>query len=115
MADENWNGEERRSNGEINLLSSRIHSLHNDVSEIRTTLRDLTAAITKLALVEERLANTNAAQERAFAAIAKVEIRVAALEAKAPLNDQASQWIDRGLMALLGAFLMFVWDKIKGS
>ena len=58
---------------DVNLLAARIHSLHSDVNDIKGTLRDLTNAITKLALVEERLTNTMAAQERAFKAIANIE------------------------------------------
>lgn len=96
----------------IDLLSARIHTLHEDVSEIKGTLKDLTTAITKLALVEERLANTTAAQERAFAAISKIESRLALLENKVPVTDSAMKWVDRGVTAVVAAALMFIWDKV---
>lgn len=96
----------------IDLLSARIHTLHEDVSEIKGTLKDLTTAITKLALVEERLANTTAAQERAFTAISKIESRLALLENKVPVTDSAMKWVDRGVTAVVAAALMFIWDKV---
>lgn len=96
----------------IDLLSARIHTLHEDVSEIKGTLKDLTTAITKLALVEERLANTTAAQERAFGAISKIEARLSALETKVPVTDNATKWVDRGVTALVAAAAMFIWDKV---
>src|SRR5574343_931372 len=96
---------------DITLLSARMQTLHGDVSEIKDTLKDLTTAIHKLAIVEERLANTNAAQERAFKAISIMEKRLDTLEKLAVSNTQTAVWVDRGIMAIVGAALMFVWDK----
>ena len=96
----------------IDLLSARLQSLHEDVGDIKSTLQNLTAAITKLALVEERLSVTMAAQERAFAAIGNVEKRLAALENKVPVTDNAMKWVDRGITAIVAAAAMFVWEKV---
>lgn len=96
----------------IDLLSARIQSLHEDVGDIKGTLQNLTTAITKLALVEERLANTTAAQERAFSAIADVEKRLVALERKVPITDNAMKWVDRSITAIVAAALMFIWEKV---
>ena len=97
---------------DINLLSVRLQSLHEDVGDIKGTLKDLTDAITKLALVEERLSVTMAAQERAFNAIAIVEKRIAVLEAKVPVTDNSMKWVDRGITAIVAAALMFIWEKV---
>ena len=48
MAD--WDGSERRNTGELTVLSAKLQSLHDDVSEMRSALKELTSAITKLAL-----------------------------------------------------------------
>jgi chromosome segregation ATPase len=97
---------------ELALLSVKLETLHGDVAEIKGAMNELTKAIMKLALIEERLAVANSAQERAFAAISKIEARLSALERKAPLNDKATVWIDRGITAIVGATLMFIWDKV---
>lgn len=110
-----WNGEERRRDvKELNELASKLMSLHDDVSEIKGALRDLTSAITKLALIEERQTVTNAALERAFVAISRVEDRLTELERLTPMNNQTRAWIERLMVAIIGGALFFVWEKIKG-
>ena len=100
------------SEADLNLLSVRLQSLHEDVGDIKGTLKDLTDAITKLALVEERLSVTMNAQERAFKAISLVEARLSALESKVPVTDNTMKWVDRGITAIVAAALMFVWEKV---
>lgn len=53
------------------LLASRLDSLHRDVGEIKTSVDKLSDAVVKLALVEERVATSQATLQRAFAAIEK--------------------------------------------
>lgn len=113
MADE-WSGAERRKDvKELNELASKLMSLHEDVSEIKGALKDLTSAITKLALIEERQSVTNAALERAFVAISRVEDRLSELERIAPMNNQSRIWVERFVIAIAGAALFFVWENIK--
>ena len=100
---------------DLSLLSARLATLHTDVFDIKGTLKDLTAAINKLALVEERLTHTTAAQERTFKVIEKLEQRLDALERTQVSNDATSKWIDRGLVGLLGAFLAFIWERIRNG
>ena len=109
-----WSGEERRRDvKELNELATKLLSLHEDVSEIKGALKDLTSAITKLALIEERQTVTNAALERAFVAISRVEDRLTDLERLAPMNNQSRVWVERFVLALAGAALVFIWDQVK--
>ena len=111
---ESWSGDERRRDvKELNELANKLLSLHEDVSEIKGALKDLTSAITKLALIEERQTVTNAALERAFVAISRVEDRLSELERIAPFNNQSRVWIERFVMAIVGAALLFVWEQAK--
>jgi hypothetical protein len=98
---------------EFTELAGKLMSLHDDVSEIKGALRDLTSAITKLALIEERQTVTNASLERAFVAISRVESRLFELERLAPMNNQSRVWVERFVLALAGAALAFIWDQIK--
>lgn len=100
---------------DITVLSTRIQTLHSDVSDIKGTLKDLTAAINKLALVEERLSNATAAQERSFKAIEKLEERIDDLERKTVASDSTNKWLDRGLVAVLGAFFAFIWERVRNG
>jgi chromosome segregation ATPase len=93
------------------LLSHKLQVLHEDVGEMKSVLKDLTAAITKLALIEERQTQAAAAQERAFQALERVEQRVSALEAYVPANKRVSVWLDRATWGAIGLLLMFVAKK----
>ena len=124
-----WDGTERMQQGhEVNILSARLQSLHEDVGEMKSALRELTSAITKLALIEERQSQTQMAQERAFTAIKKVEDglaaieklippnfseRLTALEQKSPMNDMTNKWVWHGVTALVAGFLVYIIDHFK--
>jgi chromosome segregation ATPase len=93
------------------LLSHKLQVLHEDVGEMKAVLKDLTAAITKLALIEERQTQAAAAQERAFKALERVEQRVSDLEAYVPANKRVNVWMDRFLWGAIGLLLMFIAKK----
>lgn len=100
---------------DLRVLSERFDALHEDVFEIKSAIRDLAAAITKLALIEERQANVATAQERLFAAVARLELRVTELEKSNPANLQTHAWVEKALLLAAGATLLFAWNHvIKG-
>ena len=75
---------------DVNVLTVKIDMLHSDVVDMKTALNELSKAITKLALVEERQAQTADAMERAFKAIGRIEDRVSALELTAPKTKETN-------------------------
>lgn len=99
------------SHADMTLLNHRLGDLHSDVSEMKAAMKDLATAITKLALIEERQANAAAAQERAFAVLAKLEERVTHLETYVPANKRVSVWLDRATWAGMGLLAMLVLKK----
>ena len=109
----NYQGAERRKVFmEITTLASRMQSLHEDVSEIKTAIKELTSAITKLALVEERQQQATIAQERAFSAIQRLETRIGDIEKQMPLHNQTSQWVERAVIAVVvGVIGWFIGGK----
>lgn len=100
---------------DVSMLSVRLQTLHTDVSDIKGTLKDLTTAINKLALVEERISNAVAAQERTFKVIEKMEERIEKLEKAQALDESQSKWLDRGFVALMGAAATYIWERIKNG
>ena len=97
---------------EADVLSHKLETLHADVRKIESVLQDLTAAITRLAVVEERQSTAAAALERAFRALGKVEDRVAALELQVPSNRKLSVWVDRVTWAALGLLGMYIMKSL---
>ena len=118
--DYQWDGIDRRidksgrdrEQSDLLVLSERFQALHDDVSEIKSAIRDLAAAITKLALIEDRQSNVASAQERLFAALARLELRVIDLEKATPANNQTHAWVEKALLLTAGAVLLFAWNHI---
>jgi uncharacterized protein YlxW (UPF0749 family) len=109
---------EPRDSG-VSVLEVRLAALHADVTDMKDALSNLTTAITKLALVEERQSQSQQAVERAFASITKLEVaiekltnRITSLEIKSPLHDKAATWIERIAIAAVSVVGMGVLSKV---
>lgn len=100
---------------DVTLLSSKLHTLHNDVADIKGSIKELTSAINKLALVEERISNAVAAQERTFKIIEKIEERLDALERSQVTADNTNKWVERGIVAGLAAVITFIWERVRNG
>ncbi|GAB3359104.1 MULTISPECIES: hypothetical protein [Giesbergeria] len=105
--------------GLLHKVAARIETLHGDVSDIKGVVKELTAAVTKLALIEERQAQASQALERAFKEIDKcctktdtVESRVDALEREQPMQHQVSQWVIAAVYGAAGLAVMFAAKQI---
>lgn len=90
------------------VLAHKVNSMHDDFAEMRSVLKDLTAAINKLALVEERQTQFSAAQERAFKLLERLEgkidtaeSRIDALERDAPANQQTNKWVSTSVWGVV--------------
>lgn len=94
------------------VLTVKLDMLHADVVDMKTALNELSKAITKLALVEERQSQTAEALERAFKAIGKIEDRLSALEQAAPKSKETSALVDRFIMGLIVVVMGFVGTKL---
>lgn len=107
-------GPERHQNHDATLaiLSHRVEAMHEDFTEMRAVLKELTAAINKLALVEERQTQFAEAQERAFKVIAKIEERLTALERKAPDVQRTNIWVDRAVLGVIAIVFLFIAKKV---
>jgi hypothetical protein len=93
-------------------LETKLDMLHEDVTEMKSVLKDLTIAINRLAVVEERQIQAAASLERAFAFLEKIDARVAVLEKQAVTTHQTSDWVGKAVWALAAAFAVFVGKKL---
>lgn len=97
---------------ETAALMERITGMQNDISEIKGSINVMAAAIQKLDVIEERQANAAAAQERAFAEIARLNAKVERLEAERANTATAAKWVDRGIVGVVTAAAIFAAKKI---
>lgn len=95
---------ERRA--EQGALMMRLDGMQSDLGEMKTTLRELAASVARLAVVEEKQANTTAALERAFCAVAEVQRdgkeldkRLRTIELALPGLVETRSWVNRGILA----------------
>lgn len=123
---DDYTGPERRDNEQAwSAFAKQLSVLHADVGDIKSGMSDfrdgmkeLSSAILKLALVEERQAHASQAMERAFRLLEKLEqrvdgiaLRVTELEKTEPMQAKTSEWVERALWAAASAALMFIASK----
>lgn len=96
---------------EIVLLSHKVDTINSAVIDVKATLKELTNAITKLTLIEERQNHAAMALERVFKSIESIDERLSAVEVEAPANKKMSVWIDRATWAGMGLLAMLLFKK----
>jgi hypothetical protein len=99
--------------------NERMATLHADVVEVKSAIKEVASALTKLALVEERQTHHAAAQERAFAMMEKIEgrmreheLRLLELEKSEPNQQRIADWVDRAMWAIVAATAAFAASKL---
>lgn len=82
---------------------SQLRGLGEDMQDVKTSMRQLTDAVTKLAVMEERQISDRTALARAFKEIERHEIRLTALEVAQPVQKQATEWVHKTIWLLAAA------------
>jgi response regulator RpfG family c-di-GMP phosphodiesterase len=100
---------------ELAVALSRMQSMSADLQEIKATMKDLANAVARLAVVEERQANTSDSIGRAFTEIKSLGERIAVLEQGQPLNKHSSDMVQTVtkyvVVAVLGALISGLWVR----
>lgn len=113
----------------IELLDHRVTELEEDHEELKDVLKELTFAINKLVIVDERQVNAALALDRLAGelhetrsdlkelakkteeSIKRIGERIGALENAMPQQRQASQWVYDGVKALAVVACLVVLKK----
>jgi hypothetical protein len=103
--------------GQLAVVSARLGSLIDDVTEIKRSMREMALAMTRLAVFEERQVTDREGLGRAFDAIGQLDGRVKSLEQAQPIQKQASDWVHKILgqvvSLVVGAVIaLVVVDKV---
>jgi len=114
------NGQDRRSVDPILAAwNERMATLHADVVEVKSAIKEVASALTKLALVEERQTHHAASQERAFTMLDKIEARmnlhekrIVELEKTEANQNRTSEWVDRAVWAAAAGMAMLAASKL---
>jgi hypothetical protein len=99
--------------------SVKLDAIQENVNDMKSVLRNLTEAVNRLGVIEERQATGAAATERAFKAIEKLENknevlegRVVALEADTKESRRVGLWVNGGVLAVAGTAVGYVAKKV---
>jgi hypothetical protein len=98
---------------EIALLTNKVESLHEDMSEMKTVMRDIATALTKLAIIDERQEKMSETQGRIFKVLDNHAERINELEKDDRRQSLAVNWVFGATWAAAGAFGMVVM-KVLG-
>jgi septal ring factor EnvC (AmiA/AmiB activator) len=107
----------------VKIVADRLQSLHQDVNELKDSMREsmkeMSSAVTKLVLLEERNTQTVRLIERAMKELDdqksehnKLVDKVNNLAEQAPLNRQTNRMLDALIYAVVGGVLMFIGKKL---
>ena len=131
----------RAEDKNVQVLSTKIEGLAQDMNEMKHGIAKMADALTKLAIVEERQTQTILAQERAFKALERVEerqrthelvckdqdkevrqliadsnerlaARVGELEKAEPMQEQAGKWVMAAVWGAAGLLALFVAKQL---
>jgi hypothetical protein len=93
---------------EIALLTNKVESLHEDMSEMKVVMRDIANALTKLAIIDERQEKMSETQGRIFKLLDNHGERINELEKDDRRQSLAVSWVFGATWAAAGAFGMIV-------
>ena len=97
---------------DLAVAIAKIEAISGDMAEVKTTMRELAQAVSRLAVVEERQVATNGAIERAFKELGKtneelgkLDSRLGALEQAQPIQRQSSDFVQSAVKYIVAAVL----------
>ena len=93
---------------EIALLTNKVESLHEDVSDIKMVMRDIANALTKLAIIDERQGKMSETQSRIFKLLDNHDERINALQKDDRHQKVAVDWVYKAVWATVGVAAMYV-------
>ena len=131
----------RAEDKNVQVLSTKIEGLAQDMNEMKHGIAKMADALTKLAIVEERQTQTILAQERSFKALERIEerqrthellcrdqdkevrrliadsnerlaTRVADLEKAEPMQEQTGKWVMAAVWGAAGLLALFVAKQL---
>lgn len=96
----------------FNLVIERISGLNEDVNDLRETtkdsIREITQAVNKLILIEERQSKSNEAFALMLAELKEVKSRLSVLEQETPLNKLTNKAVTSAIWTAALAAVAFV-------
>jgi hypothetical protein len=88
---------------QLGIALERLKTVSADVAEMKSSMVQMAGAVTRLAVMEERLGSSREALDRAFRELSGVQSRIAALETAQPAQAQTTRWANQVIGLLIAA------------
>lgn len=99
----------------IERLTHHIQRIREAQDRTEKAVSQIADALTRLALVEERQANTSSSIDRLATSLDKLETRLKALELTGPNNARVTALVDRAMWGIVGGAVIFVVQKVMAG
>lgn len=98
---------------DIAVAIAKIDAMSTDMSELKSSFKELAMAVSRLAVIEERQTVTNESISRAFKNLDALSTRVSTLEMAQPIQKQSSDFVQQAVKYIvaivLGAVVAGLW------
>lgn len=90
---------------DIAVAIAKLDLVTSDLSDLKMSMRELTSAVSRLAVIEERQSATNESIGRAFKQIDGLSVRVGTLEVAQPIQKQSSDYVQKAVGYIIAIVL----------
>ena len=88
---------------QLAIALERLKAVSTDVAEMKSSMVQMAGAVTRLAVMEERLGSSREALERAFREIVDLQTRIKVIESVQPGQAQTTRWVNQAVGLLIAA------------
>lgn len=87
--------------GRLMVMEERIKTIAQDMTDMKTSMRDIAASLSTLAVLEVRHNTTSDSLNRAFKAIGVNTERITTIEKALPNINLASSWVFKAVVGVI--------------
>jgi methyl-accepting chemotaxis protein len=109
----------RSTDPAIEVIVHKMTRMASDMDKLAESVEKMSENMSRLVLAEERIAQVMGSIERVNKRLddgntrfKDLELRVVELEKKDITHDSASQWVSKGLIAIVSALFVFIAHKV---
>lgn len=96
----------------IERLTHHIQRIREAQDRTEKAVSQIADALTRLALVEERQANTSSSIDRLAVSLDKLETRLKALELTGPNNARVTALVDKAMWGIVGGAVIYLVQRV---
>lgn len=82
---------------DLAVAIAKIDTITSDLVELKSSMKEIASAVSRLAVVEERQTTTNDSIGRAFKQIDAVSARLTVIEQAQPIQKQSSDFVQKAI------------------